>query len=304
MNSRTELRSDGGIATQSGGADPDPEPLYPEAKRLDLNDYYGWRVERFVEALLDETDYTDEPALNAATAEVYGSTYHDDELQLLLVYPDEVRQYVGEDETAKEGNQLFSFFIDPEAGDPAVRTTEEALNMLKPAGVRDRITLGEDAPQRQGEWWLLDDAGEPESRVFKPGVSERPFGESPLINHVPREYGLGVEADVFVERFREACPSLADFVETPEDAFQKIRQAQQLQASDDIELTTPVISEERLYDLAGGVYVRGTLRHRSNEHYMETVGEDWKLAATHDVDVWTVDSFELTNSSSATVRYD
>jgi len=298
------LQTDGGTqVAERTDDDPAPEPLFDQAKWLDLNDYFGWRVERFIEALLEETDYTDESVTRAKTAQVFNYT-SSEPLELLLVYSDGVRQFIGEDETAKGGTNLFSFFIEPESCGHPVRTTDEALNLLKPAGVQNRLALGEETPQRQGEWWLLEDAGEPESRIFKPGVNTRPFGESPLINHVPREYALGVSAETFVERFKDACPSLASWVETPEDAFQKLRQASQMGESDEIELLTPIISEQELYELAQGVYVRGTLRHRSNEHYMENVGEEWKLAVTHDVDVWTVDSFDLTNDSSSTVRYD
>jgi len=39
------------------------------------------------------------------------------------------------------------------------------------------------------------------------------------------------------------------------------------------------------------VLIRGTLRHRDDDHYVENVGEDWHRALTHDMDVYTGDDY-------------
>lgn len=273
----------------------DQPTLYESAHDLSLDSYITNHQLRFIDAVLDETGDADEWA-DARVVEIYGWQSTED-LELLLAYEDDVRQFVGQDETSKQGSELFSFFIRPEAGDPPVRTVEEALEMLKPHGVREALVTSDVGPKRQGEWWLLADQGEPESDVFKPGVSERPFGGSPLANHVPREYAFGVTADELFQRIQDEFPEFPAG-DSLEDVFQKMRIADRMRDSDDITLETPVPEYHDIRSLAEGVYVRGTLRHRDSEHYLEKIGEEWHLALTHDVEVYTVDDYTLRESSS------
>ena len=49
---------------------------------------------------------------------------------------------------------------------------------------------------------------------------------------------------------------------------------------------------DELQDLAGEILVRGTLRHRENDHFVERLGETWHVAETHDMDVYTADEFD------------
>jgi hypothetical protein len=155
-------------------------------------------------------------------------------------------------------------------------------------------------PTRQGEWWLLETDEEPASSVFNPGVNKRPFGGSPLENHVPREYGLGVSDDVFMGRVQENAPELFEIVESVGDVFDKAAQAHRIASIEDVELQTPVPELDVLRDWCEEVYVRGTLRHRENDHYLERIGESWHTARTHNMDVYTIDGV----GTAAEVRYD
>lgn len=42
-------------------------------------------------------------------------------------------------------------------------------------------------------------------------------------------------------------------------------------------------------DLAGDILVRGILRRRENDHFVEDIGEAWHTDETHDMDVYTGD---------------
>nr|WP_317176135.1 hypothetical protein [Halovivax sp. KZCA124] len=91
---------------------------------------------------------------------------------------------------------------------------------------------------------VLDPPGdEPAGLVQKPGVGARPFGPSPLKNHVPRDWATSIPDDVFIERVRDEC-------EIPDH--------------------TPTFDEIR--DLAGSIYVRGSVRYRRREHYLDNIG--------------------------------
>lgn len=217
----------------------------------------------------------------------------------LLIFPDDRRLFIGEDPTSKETVTLFGFIVDAHEPIPLPSSVEEAVDLLKPAGVKQALEEGTTAPQRQGEWWLLDTDEEPAGSAFSPGVSERPFGGSPLENHVPREYGLAVSDNEFMRRFAEACPELDGRVSTPHEAFEQVWRGWEIASFDGVELQTDLPELRDLRRLAEQIYVRGTLRHRNNEHYMEKVGEGWKIAQTHHVEVYTAD-----NLQTITVRRD
>lgn len=275
--------------TQQRQAEEQATELYDRAEQLEVGCYLPRHGERFRRAVIDEVD-VEVWESEYRVAEISGYT-DGAELELLLVYPDGTRQFVGEDETAKAASRMFSFVIRPCDPHPPVRTATEALDLLKPPGVNRALANGEVG--RQGEWWLLPDKGKPEGSVFKPGVAKRPFGASPLENHVPREYGFGISDDELVDRFIDRVPELSEWIDTAEDAVWHISKAHQLLDLDGFELITDVPLPSELRELAGGVFVKGTLRHRESEHYVETIGDEWHLAETHDMDVWTVDSFQF-----------
>lgn len=192
---------------------------------------------------------------------------------VLLEHADGIQAFIGYDSTA-HGDGVFGFV--PFDGKQGVRapTARDALDLLRPEGV-----LGNE--DRQGEWFLVPaDGDDAEGTIQKPGVSERPYGASPLDNHVPRDWKTVVSDSEFVRRVMKAVDdpeeTVVEWGDTPEDIIERIQWGR-------LDMS---LQEAR--ELAGGVLVRGSIRHRRNEHTMEVV-EDWHQAVTHDQDVLTVD---------------
>lgn len=196
----------------------------------------------------------------------------------LLALPDESILFLGQDPTARFGG-LFSYVLGRGSPFPEPRSIEEALDLLRPGQVRDAFEDG-DTPARQGEWWLIPTRAIPVGRTFQPGISRRPYGPGPLGNHVPTEWGLGVSASAFVDRFHDRYPRAPSSLGTPLEIFSWLDRHGGLGYAPD---------EEALQDLAGTIFVRGTLKHREADHYDEPIGEEWHKAVTHDVDVYTGD---------------
>lgn len=271
----------------------DRRPLFEHADDVDPGDLLAtWLPETFAEELIDEHDtfwdLDDFRVVECNNARSEGG------LELLLVARDGTRVFVGEDATARDSNGLFGYVIGPDDRLPLVRTAREALDLLKPAQASAAEMEGA-TPLRQGEWFLVPTDEEPVSPVYSGGVSRRPFGGSPLENHVPTEWGIGVPEDEFMAWFERECPELADHVETPAEAFQRIWRGHEIASIEDVELLTDLPDAEALREFAEPIYVRGTLRHRDNDHYMESIGDGWRLAVTHDVDVFTMDTSDMTS---------
>ncbi len=261
------------------------EPLFERAKKISLDAYLPSQAHRLLEDAFEEVTGSRFNNRRAKVAEIYGWR-EGEQLECLIAYEDEKRIFVGEDDTATNAGR-FCFIIDPAAGDPPVRTIEEALDLLKPPEVsHTTITLG-DEPGRQGEWWLIPCEEEPASSDYKPGVSSRPFGGSPLENHVPREYALGVSGKEFMTRFERSTGISKSALQTPQDVFDWGWRQQQFVDDELIGVPENIPTVRELRELAGGIFVKGTLRHRENDHYMERIGEEWHLAVTHDADVFT-----------------
>lgn len=279
----------------------DQEPIFDKAHPVDISGLFGgWLVPRFTEELLDETEAAyglDDLRL----AEVHNRT-GEEGVEMLLVAPDATRVFIGEDTTARDSNGLFGYVIRPDDRLPLVRTTQEALDLLKPAQAA-AAEMEDATPLRQGEWFLVPTDEDPVSEAFSGEVGQRPFGGSPLENHVPTEYALGVTAPDFLDGFGEMCPDLAEKWETPGEVFNRVAQGHRVAELEGVEMETDLPTVDELRELAEPVYVRGTLRHRENDHYMESIGDQWHLAVTHDVDVFTVETSALTTSSTV-VRLD
>lgn len=239
-----------------------------------------------------------------------------EESGVLLTHDSGTQVYVGWDSTSHTTGQNDLFGFVPFDGETGVRvpSATDALDLLKPhdAVARESVT-------RQGEWFAVDVDEEPVGSVQKPGVSEKdwryssPFtetdfdtrheavgavtlefdagaissvdaertytGGSPLESHVPRDYALGTDAETFLERVHEELDDLPSDAGSVQEVFDWLYETD----------AEPRVYE-RARELADGVYVRGTLRHRDNEHYVENAGEDWRRAVTHDWDVMTADS--------------
>lgn len=209
----------------------------------------------------------------------------DVDLAVLFALPDESVVFVGQDPTTKDGSPLFGFVVEPFAPIPEPTTAQEALDLLRPGDVRDAFAEG-DEPDRQGEWWLLPTKQVPLSATYRPGVQSRPYGPSPLDNHVPREWGMTATPEEFMTRVREAVPQLPESVETPPEVVEWMDRQHRKRVTPEF-----VPDFEDLVAFADEVLIRGTLRHRENDHYTESVGEQWHRAVTHEMEVFTADEF-------------
>lgn len=205
---------------------------------------------------------------------------------VLFALPDESLLFLGADPTAKDTTPLFAFIVEPFAPIPAPTSAQDALDLLRPGQVRDAFQEG-DEPDRQGEWWLLPTRKVPIGETFEPGVNSRPFGASPLANHVPREWGMTVSTTEFMDGVRDRVDELPDSIITPPEVVEWTHRQHQ-------RVPTPEYAPEwgEIQDLAGEILVRGTLRHRDDEHFVESLGETWHVAETHDMDVYTADEFD------------
>lgn len=214
---------------------------------------------------------------------VRADVHEGEERGVLLEHKDGIQVYVGYDSTA-HGEGTFGFV--PFDGEDGVRapTARDALDLLRPDGA-----LGDEP--RQGEWFLVpqpEGADEAQGTIQKPGVSELPYGASPLNGHVPRDWKTAVPDLEFVRRVvydlvGDQAASTSELAgvgiswqDSPQEIIEKIDTGR-------IDMTF-----ERARELAGGVYVRGSIRHRRQEHQMETLDE-WHQAVTHDHDVISID---------------
>jgi len=255
---------------------------YADATPFDLEGFDGRRLPTFVEEvaeteaiesdshadarLLHRADWLDDPD--------YGSDYG-----LLLVWPDETLMFVGSDPTAS-GAPWFAYTIDPLEPVPAPADAQAALDRLKPPAVRDVVHEEGYVPQRQGEWWLRPTRLTP-FETFRPGVSSKPFGPSPLGSHVPTEWGMSVAGDVFVQTARDSV-DLPESVRTPPElvewACRQVRKDE--------------LAWHDVRQWADDILVRGTIHHRDGDHPVESVGDEWHLAETHDLEVYTAEDIE------------
>ena len=191
---------------------------------------------------------------------------------------------LGSDPTARDSVPLFAFVVEPVAPIPAPTSAQEALDLLRPGAVKEAVATEEDEPTRQGEWWLLPTRMIPVGTTFTPGVSARPYGPSPLGNHVPREWGMTVSDDEFMAGVRDRVDALPASIATPPEVIDWVHRPHQKRP-------VPAYAPEweDIQAVAGDILVRGTLRHRENDHYVESLGEMWHTAETHNMDVYTGD---------------
>lgn len=254
---------------------------YDRAYDVNLRDYGSYSFPRFISAVLDKVD-RDYTAADARLVDEMESPEVD--FGLLLAYPDESLMFVGSDPTANDAIPWFAFVIEPMAPIPTPKGATDALDLLKPESVKQAVYQDDYLPDRHGEWWLLPTTMVPVGDVLKPGVSSQPYGPSPLGNHVPREYAFGVSNAEFMRRFSENVDAAPDSLGTvPEVIEWTWRQQQKVNPPDGI----PDWADIRAW--AREVLVRGTVRHRENDHFVENLGEQWHKATTHDIRVYTGD---------------
>lgn len=202
----------------------------------------------------------------------------------LLVFPDESLMFVGSDPTAKDSIPWFSFVIERHEPMPAPETARDALDLLRPPSVQDLVYEEDFLPARHGEWFLIPTTMIPVGTVFEPGVSSDPMGPSPLGNHVPTQYAFTTSDHEFMAQFHDDVDRAPDTISTPPEVidwtWQQIRKPA---TADD----APGWADIRSW--AGDVLVQGTIRHRDDDHFVESCTDGWYKAVTHDVEVYTGD---------------
>lgn len=256
---------------------------YASAESFAL-EQYDYPVPGFINELLAELGKDMAPEDARLVDRVEPSTDIDD--GLLVAYPDESLMFIGKDPTAKGTMPWYAFVIEPMEPVPTPTTAQDALDLLKPPAVQDEAEDGW-LPSRHGEWWLLPTTKVPLTTTFTPGVKTRPYGPSPLGNHVPREYAFTASEDRFIEQFRDHAAGAPASIETVPEAIRW--SFRQLQKPEDVRPEyAPAWADVRSW--AGDVLVRGTIRHRDDDHYVEDVGDQWHRAVTHRVKVYTADS--------------
>lgn len=263
----------------------DAEPQqshYDQARSFALEDY-EYPVPGFVNELLPELGKDMAPEDAKLVDTVDPSSDIDD--GMLVAFPDESLLFLGKDPTAKDAMPWYGFTIEPMEPIPAPESAQDALDLLKPPEVKDTINSENWIPNRHGEWWLLPTTMVPRSTLFNPGVKSQPYGPSPLGNHVPREYSFTVPDDEFMAKFKSNVGSAPSSVKTPPEALEWTwRQTKKVAPPEDI----PSWADIR--EWAGDVLVRGSIKHRDNDHFVEQCGEVWHKAVTHRVEVYTVDA--------------
>lgn len=208
-----------------------------------------------------------------------GSTYPrggNDSPGVLLKHESGHDVYIGRDSSSHRDNELFGFVVPPRV---TVESGDEAIDLLKPDAIQD---IPPEKLSRQGEWWLIPTEETPSGTIQQPGVGSRPFGSSPLDNHIPREWATACTDKEFLDRVSEALSQYPDIdcPDSPQDVVELIQER--------VNDPTFQITFHDIQTLADGIFVRGTLRHDKNEHYVEKI-EDWHRTVTHDWEVYTAD---------------
>lgn len=203
--------------------------------------------------------------------------------QFIAVCPDESSIVVGRDETSTDSG-LFAFLVD--ADDPPVRTVEEGLELLRPASVSAARADPDRRVHRQGEWWFLETDREPVYTVSGQ-LDAKPYGPSPMENHVAREYGFGLpEPDLLRALSRVASDSRckAVFDDIP-GCFEAIRDGELVRGRNWSGRFRNFEWAE-VPEACKGLFVRGSVRHRRNEHSMLSLGDSWHRTVCHNRTVY------------------
>lgn len=260
---------------------PSIESTYEDATEMMVAEY-DYPIPGFVNAILEEIAPEKDMAGARLVDELHESP--DVEEAYLLVFPDETLMFLGSDPTAKDAVPWFTFTVGPAEPVPAPVTCDQALDLLKPPEVQDLYHDEQFLPGRHGEWWLIPANLIPSGTVFSPGVASKPYGPSPLGNHVPREYAFTVSDADFMDAFHDHADAPSS-IETPPEALRWThRHLQKVNPG----RTVPDWAAIR--DFAGDVLVRGTIRHRDDDHFVENLGETWHKAKTHNIEVYTADA--------------
>lgn len=254
---------------------------YADADEFALGDY-EYPVPGFIRELLAELD-KDMSVPDARLVDTIKPSKDIDD-GMLVAWPDESLMFIGKDPTAKDQMPWYAFTVEPMEPVPTPETATDALDLLKPPEVRDVVTETDWIPNRHGEWWLLPTQMIPASDEFKPGVASQPYGPSPLANHVPREYAFTNTNNEFMATFENAVPEAPDYLDGVPDVLEWAQRQHRKEPTPDY---APDWADIR--EWAGDVLVKGTIRHRDDDHFVETC-ETWHKAVTHRIEVYTSDA--------------
>lgn len=200
--------------------------------------------------------------------------------QFLLEFQKGIQVAIGRDATSKDSG-LFAFVVDSDAS--PVTTVTAALNTLKPDPVQAAEASKGITVYRQGEWWFVETDEEPAFSVSGE-LGQKPYGPSPMENHVAREYGFGLPRTKLLQKL-----SLHATDGRSKNKLNRVpRCFRDLQRQHDRQWSSKLsgFAWEEVPDVCGGLYVRGSVRHRDTEHYMVSLGESWHRAYTHDTTVY------------------
>lgn len=251
----------------------------------------------FVEAIVEEeTDLNGESYIFAASHMTVNKMSNEERAldlgsqAIMIHHLTNHHVVVGRDLSAHFGNRLFGFVVDGNVED--VQDASDAIDLLKP-DIVDEHTTRTKKPARQGEWWFLLTGEEPQGSIQKPGVRQRPFGGSPLENHVPTEWVTNVPDGIFMDRVQDAIERHGiDYdPETPQEAVELVSFLEWC--------VNPPITMHDIRTMAEGIHVRGTVRHRNGEHSMLRDIEGWHRAVTHDQMVYTAEDVGVDVTISA-----
>lgn len=249
---------------------------FEEVKEFDIASELDYYTSEFVDTLLEDSDVQD--CGQALLLDRRGD-------EVLLGYQNGTQAFVGRDETASNAG-IFGFAVTPGEPVPFVSSVDEALQLLEPVPVTEAVEDCDDSVVRQGEWFFVPADDSPESQVFKGGVGSRPYGESPLQNHVPRDYAFGASVQEIMERIEDRVPGLLDRVDEFEDLIEALSGMHEWHWLNSYIGDSEKITLQELYrEVFGGVYVRGTVRHQRKDHGMISLGEQWYNTYTHALDV-------------------
>jgi hypothetical protein len=209
----------------------------------------------------------------------------------LITFTDHQQLFIGDDDTARRDRDgRFGFIVDGGRA-PSI---EDALNMLVPDPVQRAQANGTDV-ERQGEWFLIPADDGPESRIQKPGMGSKPYGASPLDSHVPRDWATINNEQVIIDEIAHQDDLELAGDTTPEEFADEIDTLQELLEffkTGQYHYRSEFGIEELRDRLQDELFIRGSVRHRDNEHYQLTL-DDWHRAFTHGVEVITVDDTSL-----------
>ena len=205
----------------------------------------------------------------------------------IVEFPDGSQVFFSQDETHHRPRPYFAFFIEN-----GVNSAEEAEALLMPDEVGDEYV-------RQGEWFFIPDEDySPQAPILKPFT----FTDSTWdMSHVKTEDY--VEFDEIRDEPLRSCPECGSqvFDMHSHRPIVTCRPCNYTVIYDELVVEDFIVhdkytsAEKRLgnhvpRDLTvenGEIYVRGTVRHRRNEHTMLNLGEVWHKAVTHDQNVMT-----------------